>query len=212
VLLAAPGPRWCPVAHPVSRRASRRTGAAGNQGCAGSGELRGIAASFGCRALVATARHTHGAVLLAGDDAAAAAPELRSALRQWQEIGAPFEVARCRVLIGRCLRALGDEQSAMAELSAARRAFAELGAVPAEQEVTRLLAPSAPAGLTRREVGVLRLVAGGRSNPEIAAALVLSEKTVGRHLSNIFAKLDVSSRTAAAAFAYENGLVPRSCR
>ncbi len=70
-----------------------------------------------------------------------------------------------------------------------------------------MLAPTAPAGLTAREVEVLRLVAAGRSNPEIATELVLSEKTVARHLSNIFAKLDVRSRTAAAAFAYEHHLV-----
>jgi len=66
-----------------------------------------------------------------------------------------------------------------------------------------------PGGLTAREAEVLRLVASGRSNASIAADLVLSEKTVARHLSNIFTKLDVGSRTAAAAFAFENRLVCR---
>jgi DNA-binding NarL/FixJ family response regulator len=95
----------------------------------------------------------------------------------------------------------------MVELSAARQGFAEIGAVRAEREAAALLTPSRPGGLTEREVEVLRLVASGRTNPEIAAALFLSEKTVARHLSNIFTKVDVSSRTAAAAYAYEHQLV-----
>ncbi len=72
-------------------------------------------------------------------------------------------------------------------------------------------APAAerPGGLTDREVEVLRLVAAGHGNARIAAELVLSERTVARHLSNIFTKLDVGSRTAAAAFAFEHGLVER---
>ena len=106
------------------------------------------------------------------------------------------------------LRLLGDAESAVADLAEARRAFAGLGAAPAEHDVTVLLGDArAPGGLSPREIEVLRLVAAGKSNPEIAAALVLSEKTVARHLSNIFAKLDVGSRTAAAAFAFEHHLV-----
>jgi DNA-binding NarL/FixJ family response regulator len=102
---------------------------------------------------------------------------------------------------------LGDEDSAASELGIARRAFAELGAAPAAQEVDRLLRRERPGGLTEREVEVLRLVAEGRSNTDIARALVLSQKTVERHLSNIFTKLDVQSRTAAAAYAHEHGLM-----
>ena len=128
-------------------------------------------------------------------------------MRTWQALDAPFEVARCRLMIGRALRALGDPDSAEVELTAARQSFADLGAVPAEQEVASLLSPSRPGGLTEREVEVLRLVASGRTNPEIATELFLSEKTVARHLSNIFTKLEVGSRTAAAAYAYEHGLV-----
>ena len=116
-------------------------------------------------------------------------------------------MARCQVLLGRALLALGDQDSAVSELTQAGRVFRELGAAPAARDVEQLLRPSRPAGLTEREVEVLRLVAGGRSNSDIAAALVLSEKTVARHLSNIFTKLDVSSRTAAAAFAFENRLL-----
>ncbi len=109
--------------------------------------------------------------------------------------------------MGRALRALGDADSATAELTAARRTFEQLGAGPAERETAALLTSDHPAGLTDREVEVLRLVARGSSNPEIAGTLVLSEKTVARHLSNIFTKLGVGTRTAAAAFAFENRLV-----
>ena len=84
----------------------------------------------------------------------------------------------------------------------------QLGAAPLADVATSLLAPASPPdGLTAREVEVLRLVASGRSNAQIAAELVLSEKTVARHLSNIFGKLGVGSRTAAAAYAYERRLV-----
>jgi DNA-binding NarL/FixJ family response regulator len=110
-------------------------------------------------------------------------------------------------LAGRALRALGDPGSAQVELAAAHQSFADLGAIQAEREAASLISPSRPGGLTEREVEVLRLVASGRTNPEIAAVLYLSEKTVARHLSNIFAKVDVSSRTAAAAYAFEHHLV-----
>ena len=110
------------------------------------------------------------------------------------------------MLVARALRELGDEDSAAAELAVARRSFADMGAAPGVQQVDKLLGRARPGGLTEREVEVLRLVAEGRSNPDIARALVLSQKTVERHLSNIFTKLDVPSRTAAAAYAHEHGL------
>ena len=129
-------------------------------------------------------------------------------MQAWSQLSAPYEVARSRILVGRALRLLGDEESAVADLTAARKVLADLGAGPAEQEAAALLGEEkSPGGLSPREVEVLRLVAAGRSNPEIASQLVLSEKTVARHLSNIFVKLDVGSRTAAAAFAYEHHLV-----
>ncbi|WP_067470110.1 LuxR family transcriptional regulator [Nocardia amamiensis] len=171
-----------------------------------SAELTQISAGFGSAALRAMACYAKGCVALAQTEYAAAIPELRRAARTWSDLGAPYETARCRVSIGRAVRGLGDEDSACSELAAARRVFAQLGAVPDERAATELLRPSAPCGLTERELEVLRLVAAGRSNPEIAANLVLSEKTVARHLSNIFAKIDVTSRTAAAAFAYEHQL------
>jgi len=126
----------------------------------------------------------------------------------WRQLEAPYEVARVRVQVGRALAALGDEVSSASELAVARRAFVDLGAMPAVEQVDRLTSVAEPpGGLTAREAEVLRLVASGQSNAQIAAALVLSEKTVARHLSNIFAKLGVSSRAAATAFAYEHGLV-----
>jgi DNA-binding CsgD family transcriptional regulator len=170
-------------------------------------ELTDTAASFESAAQRAMAGYAVGSVRLARGDATGAVPPLRTASRLWSRVGARYEVARCRMLVGRAYQLLGDLDSARSELTEARRTFADLGAVPAEREASQLLQPVAPGGLTAREVEVIRLVASGRSNTEIAAELVLSEKTVARHLSNIFGKLDVSSRTAAAAFAFEHHLV-----
>lgn len=178
-----------------------------DQAAALADELANLAESFACTAQRATAGQAVASVALARGDAAGAVAQLRVASRLWTELGARYEIARCRMLLGRAYQLLGDLDSAQTELTAARRTFAELGAVPAEREVSQLLQPAAPGGLTAREVEVLRLVARGRSNNEIAAELVVSEKTVARHLSNIFGKLDVSSRTAAAAFAFEHDLV-----
>ncbi len=170
-------------------------------------ELARIAADFGCAALSAMADYAVGSVLLARDDYADAIPKLRDAVRKWAQAEAPYEVARCGVLIGRALRGIGDEDSANAEFATARAVFDQVGAVPAGREAGALLGASTPGGLTTREIEVLRLVAAGKTNPEIASALVLSEKTVARHLSNIFAKLEVGSRTAAAAFAFGHHIV-----
>lgn len=174
---------------------------------AASEELTAVAESFGCPALKAMSHHATGHVLLAKGQPSPAVPELRLAQQIWQRLDAPYETARARLLIGRALRQLGDEHSATSELAAARSTFREVGALPAESEAARMLKPTLPRGLTDREVEVLRLVATGKSNPEIAATLVLSEKTVARHLSNIFTKLEVPTRTAAAAFAFENRLL-----
>ena len=158
--------------------------------------------------LTAVAAECSGAVELAAGDPTGALPFLRKAGQLWVRASAPYDVARVGVLVGRALARLGDDAGSRRELEAARDCFRRLGARPPAEEVSALLAPAAlPAGLTAREVEVLRLVAGGRTNPQVAAELVLSEKTVARHLSNIFAKLDVGSRTAATAFAYEHGLV-----
>jgi DNA-binding NarL/FixJ family response regulator len=171
-------------------------------------QLGGFGSAFGCSALQAAGEYARASVAHARADAEDALAAARGAADAWARLSAPYEAARCRVLIGRALRLIGDAESAVAELAEARRAFARLGAAPAEHEVAVLLGDArVPGGLSPRELEVLRLVAAGKSNPEIAAALVLSRKTVSRHLSNIFAKLDVGSRTAAAAFAFEHHLV-----
>jgi DNA-binding CsgD family transcriptional regulator len=178
------------------------------EAAAAATELAGLAERFGLPALRATSRFATAQVCVAGEEHARAVPELREAVRLWAELEAPYETARCRALLGLVFRDLGDDVSGAAELEAARRTFLRLGATPDARQVDAVLgATPVPRGLTAREVEVLRLVAAGRSNPEIAAELVLSEKTVARHLSNIFTKLDVRSRTAAAAFAFEHHLV-----
>jgi DNA-binding NarL/FixJ family response regulator len=173
-------------------------------------ELSEIAAHLRMPFLQAVSAHATGAVLLAEGDPGAALATLRRGWTAWQELQAPYETARARVLIGLAYRALGDEETAELELDAARRVFQELGAAPETARVEALgpiTAAGAPGGLTAREVQVLRLVAAGKSNRAIAAALSISEHTVARHLQNIFAKLDVSSRAAATAFAFEHSLV-----
>jgi DNA-binding CsgD family transcriptional regulator len=173
-------------------------------------ELATIAAQIDVPLLRATAKYAAGAVLLAEGDPRSALGCLRSAWTHWQELEAPYNGARVRVLIGQACRALGDEDTAEMELDAARWIFQELGAAPDLARVQNLSArPAAatPGGLSLREVQVLRLVAAGKTNRAIADELFVSEKTVHRHLSNIFTKLDVASRSAATAYAFQHNLV-----
>lgn len=173
-------------------------------------QLEEVAELQGSDVLDAMSAHARGSVALAEDDAGGALASLRRAWRAWQELDTPYEAARTRELLGVACRALGDEDTAALELEAARGAFEELGAAPDLARVASLAGDAAAGdleGLTARELEVLRLVAAGRSNREIASALVISEHTVARHLQNIFAKLGVSSRTAASAFAFEHDLV-----
>ncbi len=173
---------------------------------AAAAELEEIAERFACAALSARAAYASGVVLLADGAAGQALAPLRRAWKTWIDLGARYEAAHSRMQIALALRALGDEDSAASELGVAERAFAEIGARPAEEEARRLKDHALPDGLTAREVEVLRLVAAGHSNPQIAATLFLSHKTVQRHLSNIFAKTGATSRTAAAAYAFEHQL------
>ena len=173
-------------------------------------ELAKVAARHGSVMLRALVEHVRGAVELAEGDAAGALVSLRQALKAWQELGAPYETARTRVLVGRACRALGDDDTAALELEAAGDVFTRLGAAPDAAMVaslTRRGAPRDPHGLTERELEVLRLVAAGKSNRQIASTLVVSEHTVARHVQNILAKLRVSSRTAATSFAFEHRLL-----
>ena len=173
-------------------------------------ELTAIAARFDTPALRAAAGHALGAVLLAEGDARAAVVVLRRAWQTWGELEAPYEAARVRVLVGLGCRALGDEEAAAMELEAARTVFAQLGAAPDLARVEALAHREAAwkaHGLTERELQVLRLVATGTTNHAIASQLFVAEKTVDRHVSNIFTKLGVSSRAAATAYAYQHRLL-----
>ena len=173
-------------------------------------ELEEASIGYESQMLAAIVAYARGAFELAEGDAQAALVALRPAARAWQELEAPYEAARTRVLVGLACRALGDDDTAALELEAARSAFAELGAAPDMARVDSLARPEVTAdthGLTARELQVLRLVAAGRTNKAIAAELVVSERTIDRHVSNIFTKLRVPSRAAATAFAYEHRLV-----
>ena len=157
--------------------------------------------------LAATVAAAEARVLLAEGDARRALDRARAAVDAWSALAAPYEAARSRVLVGRALRAIGEAAAADAEFDAARGVFLALGADPAVAELAELTGERRSGGLTARELEVLRLVSTGLTNRAIGARLSLSEKTVARHLSNIFGKLGLSTRAAATAYAYENGLV-----
>lgn len=180
-------------------------------------ELEQIAGRFVTGILGAMASQARGELELSEGQPAPALTRLRAAFATWQEAGAPYNAARLRVRIGQACRMLGDEDGARLEFDAARIVFQQLGAAPDLAHLESLMASSAPAparastdtrhGLTAREIEVLGLVAAGKTNKRIALDLGLSEKTVDRHVSNIFGKLDVASRAAATAFAYQHGLL-----
>ena len=173
-------------------------------------ELGLIASTYSSPGFEAWAWEATGAVLAARDEHADALRQLRTAVRRWSELDAPYHTARARVLAAHAYRALGDHEAADRELDSAAASFDLLGAVGDSQRVGSIRSNRVfPGSLTTREVEVLSCVAAGQSNREVAATLFIAEKTVARHLSNIFAKLDVSSRTEAAAFAYTHGLVSR---
>jgi DNA-binding NarL/FixJ family response regulator len=173
-------------------------------------ELSEIAADLDAPLLGAIAAQARGAVQLADGDARAALDALRAASRAWEELEAPYSAARARVLIGLAYRELGDEDTGEMELDAARSVFQRLGAKPDLARLDALARSPSPGDthrLTPRELEVLGLVAAGATNRAIGEKLHISERTVERHVSNIFTKLGVSSRAAATAYAYENDLV-----
>jgi ATP/maltotriose-dependent transcriptional regulator MalT len=176
-----------------------------------SGELEEIAESFGADVLNAMATHARGAVKLAEGDGQTALVLLRRAWQMWRQVEAPYPAARVRVLLGLACRALGDNDGGELELDAAKTVFEQLGAGP-DLARTHALAQGAPPdhhhhGLTPRELQVLRLVAAGKTNKAIATELFLSDRTIDRHVSNIFTKLDVASRAAATAYVYTHKLI-----
>jgi len=167
-------------------------------------ELTEVVAGYESAMLDAMVAHAWGAVHLAEGEPREALIALRKAAETWRLLDAPYEIARTRSLLGDACRSLGDEESAVLEHDAARAGFERLGARP---DIARLRPSTSGHGLSRRELEVLRLVAAGRTNRQIAASLVISEHTVARHVQNIFAKLGLSSRAAATAFAFEHDLV-----
>jgi DNA-binding CsgD family transcriptional regulator len=183
---------------------------------AGSRELQESAASLSTDAVTAIAAHAEGSVRLAEGNPSAVLEPARRAFAIWQQMGAPYLAARLRVLLARACSGLGDSEAARLELAGASEVFERLGARPDLAAVQAIevglrsggtTAPAAGHGLSERELQVLRLVATGKTNKAVARELALSEKTIDRHVSNIFAKLGVSARAAATAFAYEHKLI-----
>jgi DNA-binding CsgD family transcriptional regulator len=177
---------------------------------AAADDLAALADRFDATLPRAIASRAAGSVQLAEGDARGALVTLRRAWELWLDLEAPYESARVRVQIAMACRAVGDADTADLELAAARAVFGDLGAVRDVARVDELVVRAAAvkgSGLSRREIEVLRLLANGRTNREIATGLGISERTVDRHVSNIFAKLDVSTRSAATAYAYEHRLV-----
>lgn len=172
-------------------------------------ELAGLAQRWRTDGLRAAAAHTRGAVELAAGEAARAIAPLREAVRWWHELDAPYDGARARMLLAEACAILGDQDAERLELDAAAAMLDRLGALVDLRRLDRRRHHAQPPGhLTPREAEVLALVAEGGTNGQVADRLVLSEKTVARHLANIYLKLDVSTRTAAAAWARRNGLRP----
>jgi DNA-binding NarL/FixJ family response regulator len=197
--------RYLPAAIEILNAAGDREGAAG-----AARDLRRTAEGKGNPVLDAMAAQAAGSMALADSDARRAIEPLRRAFEAWQSIGAPHPAACIRVLIASALEAVGDRDGAQLERDSARKVFEELGAAP---DLAKLPKPAAarpaahPFNLTVRELDVLRLLASGRTNRAIAKGLFLSEKTVDRHVSNLFIKLDVHTRAAATAFAYQHRLI-----
>jgi DNA-binding NarL/FixJ family response regulator len=173
---------------------------------AAADELDEVASVYGSSGLQAAARRSRGAVLLATGNPEEALSTLRTACSRWNELEAPYDCAKVRVLLAQAYRQLGDIESSDRELAAARTAFEALGAALDASEVAGRGRAVLPNGLTEREAQVLALVAAGCTNRQIADELFLSQKTVARHISNIFTKIGVTTRTAAARFAFEHGV------
>jgi ATP/maltotriose-dependent transcriptional regulator MalT len=182
--------------------------AAGDADAAGelADELASVAAATGVEMLEASSAYASGTVLAATGEPSAAIAPLRAACKAWRDLQMPYELARARAALAAAYRAVGDDDAADLELDGARATFESLGAAMGLAQL-HVGAPAGDGVLTAREGQVLRLVAAGMTNREIAAELVISEHTVSRHLQNMFVKLGVSSRAAATAYAYEHHLV-----
>jgi DNA-binding CsgD family transcriptional regulator len=178
-------------------------------GRSGADELREIAERFGAPQLDAMAARANGMALLGEGNQKAALAEFHRSWKIWCDLDAPYEAARTRVWMSHACVQMNDCDSAKLELELAREVFERLGAKPDLLHTNFVQAKpgGSQSSLTAREIEVLKLVASGKTNRAIAAALKISEKTVARHVSNIFNKLNLSSRAAATAFAYQHKLV-----
>lgn len=174
---------------------------------AAADELSEVAAAYRSPGLAASAAFAHGLVKLANSEPAAALVYFRDVVRVWSELDCPYQVALARTKSGEVHRRLRDDDRAKMEFEAAIQTFRTLGAKRDVHRTVRLLDARHPAGLSDREVEVMRLVAAGKSNKSIGKDLSISENTVARHMSNIFVKLEVSSRAAVAAYAVEQGII-----
>jgi DNA-binding CsgD family transcriptional regulator len=170
-------------------------------------ELQALAEAFDTDILRAVAEQAHGAFALGRGDPQTAIAPLRRAFKLWDKLEAPYEAARVRVLVGQACQSLGDDEAAGLEFDAARSVFAQLGAQPDLNRLDAVRAPTSPGPLTARELTVLRLIVAGYTNKAIATELCVSERTIDRHVSNILRKLDVPSRAAATAYAYDHKLI-----
>lgn len=169
-------------------------------------ELDELAGAFDADALRAVVAQADGAIAIADGDPHAALHPLRRAFHIWKGLDAPYEAARVRVLIGDACRAIGDNDAATLEFEAAKSVFERLGARPELARLNAVTSRSGGSPLTARELHVLRLISTGCTNKQIAAELSVSERTIDRHVTNILTKLDVPSRTAATAYAYDRKL------
>ena len=128
---------------------------------------------------------------------------LQAALREYRIQQSRYETAEVYEWLALAHRGLGDHESAAADAATAESIYTQLGVEPAG-----ICGSTAPGGLTRRELDVLARIASGATNKQVAQQLHLSEKTVGRHLANIYTKLGVSTRTAAAGWAHQHNITP----
>lgn len=177
-------------------------------------ELTRIAQTVGTPALAASAAAADARVLRHSGDLPAAASRFEQAAALYEQGGAPYETARTRVELAETLAATGERAVAQREARQAWETFRTLGAARdaarAKDRLDKLSTSKPPRGkpaLTGRQLEILRLVAQGLSNPEIATRLRLSDHTVKRHVANLLTKLRLPSRAAAAAYAAQQGLL-----
>jgi len=177
-------------------------------------ELRSIVSVVDTEAMRGSGRFADGLVTAAAGDHKVAKRHLEDAVYLFDRSCAPFEMASARLELARCLFTLGQPEAAELQAQDAWESLQILGATAEAERAAALLRELERvdetldlAGLSQREVEVLRLVVQGLSNQAIAARLVLSRHTVHRHVSNILTKLALSSRAAAAAYAAQQGLL-----